>query len=298
MKKLLSLAVLSLGMITVANAEEYAPEKGDFAVELGFTPFNTADGSSFKLNDGMLKVRYFLSSKDALRLKIGFGIQNSKDTETYFSEPDEDDKANAWSIVDRTITEKNKNTNFSFMVGYERHLFTKGRFDVYAGLELGYGIQKFSGTETEVSTTKQYNGKTYLGYVDYDDVTTYTNQGTPGNGGVSLNYFSGNLFAGVDFYVWKNLYLGAELGLNFKTGKSPNTYRDYTGNAISYNAAGTVTDYVKTNFDGESNTTVTTTKIGDNVTTTTTHGPVRTNVTRTTSVGLYVEPAIRIGWRF
>lgn len=87
MKKALFILALSLGVASTANAQ-YSPEKGDFAAELGFTPFYTTNGSSFQLNEGMVKVRYFLSGKDALRLKLGLGVDSKTTTTTYNNNPD------------------------------------------------------------------------------------------------------------------------------------------------------------------------------------------------------------------
>ena len=49
MKKVFTFVALTLGMISVANAQYSEPSKGDFAVEVGFTPFNTNSGEAFKL---------------------------------------------------------------------------------------------------------------------------------------------------------------------------------------------------------------------------------------------------------
>ena len=82
------------------------------------------------LNEGMFKVRYFLTDKDALRLKLGVKIDNSSTTTTDGETPVDLKDAKVWN----SVTEINKkNTEFSFMLGYERHLAVSGRFDVYVG---------------------------------------------------------------------------------------------------------------------------------------------------------------------
>ena len=108
----------------------------------------------------------------------------------------------------------------------------------------------------------------------------------------------GNLFAGVDFYVWKNLYLGAECGFGLKTGKSPNKYYCYDNYKANYDATGALTSSIKTTFDGETNTTTTVTSTPSNTSTDTTNGPKTSNETSETSFKLFVEPAVRIGWKF
>lgn len=317
MKKLL-LAAVCFGMFTVANAEsDYSPEKGDFAVEFGFTPFKS-NGSTFQLNEGMLKARYFISDKNAIRLKLGLGIDNNTRTSSDSYHPAD---TKGVTVYDITTDVKTKNTSFSILVGYERHLFTKGRFDVYAGIELGYMMNKQNG-----SWCMKYEGTTYgsdnaiTGVTTcnvcadftnaYDAGSSFTVAGTlpsftPNYVSANANHnFVGNLFAGVDFYVYKQLYLGAELGLNFKTGKTPNSYasydidannKNYTGTTVKetiYTAkfnedAGTSTQKLTvdgkldTVFDGEPK-----------------YGPQRSNKSTNTSFKFFVEPAVRIGWRF
>lgn len=312
MKKLL-LAAVCFGMFTVANAEsDYSPEKGDFAVEFGFTPFQ-AGGETFKLNEGMLKARWFFTDKNALRLKLGLGIDNNTETKPSSYHPS---FTKNQMYYDETTETTNKNTNFSIMLGYERHLFTKGRFDVYAGLELGYIMEKHSGSETY-----NYSGNTY----DNDNKVSqnlqiqrnvdFCNQSSDGKK-TSSHSFNANLFAGADFYVWKNLYLGAELGLNFKTGKSPKYYT--TGKElrtdIQYNTGYSYTGYTSYTYT-YTTTTVKSTTFGEDIdetTTTTTStqtGYIPSDPTHSynskpstektnTSFKFFVEPAIRIGWRF
>lgn len=305
MKKVFTFVALTLGMISVANAQ-YEPEKGDFSVEVGFTPFNTG-GDAFKLNEGMMKARWFVSDKDALRLKLGLGIDNNSKTITESYDPIEKD--GSYSTFESTSKLKSKAADFSFMLGYERHLFTKGRFDVYAGLELGFGMSKYNSTGTIDKITNYFDedgkstGKS-ISNQSMDFVNQYvTHNPNTGdfdvdNNKVSQKYFSGNLFAGVDFYVWKNLYLGAECGLNFKTGKSPNVYTDQYSYSANYKANDVLNYSTETIVSGANNTTVTTTIRGGKTTEDKSNGTVKSTEHGSTSFNLYVEPAIRIGWRF
>ena len=143
MKKVLMLMALSLGMFSVANAQG-EPKKGDVAVEVGFSPFRD-NGETFKLNEGMLKGRYFLTDKDALRLKLGFGLNNKNSKQNNFQ--DANDKTRPYSISNSTSERKDKYTKFSIALGYERHFKTIKRLDFYAGAELGYGLESYSGIE-------------------------------------------------------------------------------------------------------------------------------------------------------
>ena len=79
MKKILTLAAVMLATAFAANAQEsYAPEKGDFSVEIQVNPFSN-NFTTFKLD--ALQGRYFFSSKDAMRFGIGFGIESKKDND-------------------------------------------------------------------------------------------------------------------------------------------------------------------------------------------------------------------------
>lgn len=295
---------LGLGMVSVANAQ-YAPQKGDFATEIGFTPFNTDNGQSFKLNEGMFKVRYFLTDKDALRLKLGVGIDNSSTTTTNGYTPVDLTNATAWS----STTEINKkNTTFSFMLGYERHFAVSGRFDIYAGAEFGYKVNKYSGDATYSRFSTVYDSDKKIAGTETLSLSAEAtdcqissfdaNNKTINLSSASKNVFVGGVFAGVDFYVYKNLYLGAELGISFESGKSPNYYYDSNSSFVTRNSEGTEIYSQFVNYSGESGTKVTTTVQGSTTTTETENTGVRSNETTTTKLKFYVEPAIRLGWRF
>ena len=292
MKKVLVLVALCFSAFTSVNAQ-YAPKKGDFALEFGFTPFSS-DGEAFKPIDNMLKVRYLVSAKDGLRLKLGLGINNTSNTTTELQPSTEP----YWTSIDKTTTTKNNRTDFSFMLGYERHLFTKGRFDVYAGIELGYGMTNLSGSIAEVKETLTKDEKGIIqGSEKIDNFTEYINQNTNG-GATSQGYFQGNLFAGIDCYVWKGLYLGMECGLRFKTGSGSNAYMSYTYDTKRYKADNSI-KYSKievyNGLTGDYKLTETGEGAGKPVDTKRT---VSTNESGTTSFALFVEPAIRIGWNF
>ena len=294
MKKLLFIATVSLFATATAKAQ-WSPEKGDFAVEIGFTPFKSG-GETFQLNEGMLKARYFITGKDAIRLKLGLDIDNQTSTET--SSYDPADKRGSYYVSESETKNKDKHTDFSILVGYERHLFTKGRFDVYTGLELGYILGKSSGTKTYSSVRSDYDSEgKFNGSSVTNTVTDYYNRNVAGDR-TSQNYFSGNLFAGVDCYVWKNLYLGAELGLGLKAGKSPNSYYSYTEVSTEYNASNAMVNQRTTRFDGSTGVTTITNTPSSSSSSTPSTAMVRNNETTSTQLNLFVEPAVRIGWRF
>jgi hypothetical protein len=122
-----------------------------------------------------------------------------------------------------------------------------------------------------------------------------------------------NLFTGVDFMLYRGLYIGTELGLSFKLGKNGNgTYEydletkgkystTYTGSTPSdyKNTSGSYTSYDK--FDSSTGIREQkTTYSGD----TSQYGPdysvqtVTNQTSKYSNLSLYVQPALRIGWRF
>ena len=192
------------------------------------------------------------------------------------------------------------------MLGYERNLDVSGRFDVYVGAEFGYKINKYSGDLAYNEFTTNYDADKKISSIEQVSATAEATdcQIYWYNGDIqyvssrSSNAFVGGLFAGADFYVYKNLYLGAELGISFESGKSPNYYYDYNSSVVSWNSQGTETSSKYINYSGETNTTVTTTTSGNTTNIETTNGIAKTKETTTTKLKFYVEPAIRLGWRF
>lgn len=78
---------------------------------------------------------------------------------------------------------KNSDFTFGFTVGYENHFKTYDRVDLFAGIEAGFGTR-----------TIKYDGKKV-------------------NGGYTQ--FGVDVFTGINFYVYKKLFIGAELGLGY-----------------------------------------------------------------------------------
>ena len=174
MKKILTIVSTILASAFASNAQEpFAPEKGDFSVEIQLNAFSK-DKPDFKPD--ALQGRYFLTSKDALRFGIGFGIDSKKENQN----TDNDD---LWT--------KTMNSNFSIDFGYEKHFFNYKRVDLYAGAALGFKLNRIRETQN-------------LG----NDRKTVTS-----NAGDSYNEFVAKAFTGIDFYVYKGLYVGAEFGL-------------------------------------------------------------------------------------
>lgn len=205
MKKFFITAAIAASAITGANAqhhEHYAPEQGDFGVEVRFNPFGE---SNFTLNDYEIKGRYFVSDKDALVLQLGINGVNRKSVETTTDN-------NGNSVLSDNEWTKYYYGTFNIDLGYERHFFNYKRIDLYAGGRIGYGCS-FAGQTTQ----------------DGDEKIQQIHYTKEGNAHASNNLRIA-AFTGIDFYVYKGLYLGAEIGLGMVDRLGVNTTTKVTSN--------------------------------------------------------------------
>lgn len=238
MKKILLAAAVIAASASAAVAEEtYAPQAGDFSVEVQFNPFSN-NFETFKIDQ--LQGRYFFSEKDAVRFGLGFGVSTDKET------ADPDNNSDLW--------EKKREGNFSINIGYERHFYSNRRVDLYAGAGIGFSLNS-------TCTTIQKEGLYDLSDPDSETILTQKTY----NAG-SWNQFVVKAFTGIDFYVYKGLYLGAELGLKVGFKSFPGVYTKGI-----YNDEGLWRENEETD---------------------------KGTSTKNFELGLYAEPALRLGWTF
>ena len=139
--------------------------------------------NTIKLNGGSINARYFFNDKNAARVNLGFGY--SSDSKGKISK-------HAGS--------------FSIDLGIENHFASIGRLDLYAGGELGFATTFGGAKEGDA----KLSGAILDGWSTNDPFLCY-------------NAFSLKAFTGVNFFVYKKLYVGAEFGLSF----SNKSYKDY-----------------------------------------------------------------------
>lgn len=237
MKKFFIAAIALLASVTGVKAEENVtlPASGDFSVEVQFNPFGN-DFDTFGLDNMKLKGRYFFGDQDAVRMGLGFGVNSNKVTPNPEGVGNEKDVNNTQRIG-----------NFAIDLGYERHFVKKGRIDLYAGAGLGFAMQNSCDTEKFYSNNEQCTKKTF-------NKNSYTT-------------FDVNAFSGIDFYVYKGLYLGAEIGVKIGFKTIPGQYTKGEFSSIS----GTWSNDIKSKKGAKS-----------------------TNL----NLATYVVPALRIGWTF
>lgn len=169
-----------------------------------------------------LKARYFFNEKNALRAKIGFDVTK--------------DKKSGNSDTYKSST----SGSFKFDIGYERHFDLAKRLDAYVGGELGV-VRDFAKTK------------------DYTDSNNWTKVKNADGAAVGFHIAA---VTGLDFYVYKSLYIGAELslGVESKVNKRSETVTCQNGKEETYK--------------------------GSN------------NKNRTTTAGIEVQPQLRLGWNF
>lgn len=178
-------------------------------------------GNGFNLSGGTLNFNYSLSDETTLRL--GFGFNVNKEAGTNAEERDFHTTNSALSIKPGIV-----------------HSFTgTDRLEPYIGAELLFGM----GSKCEFNEVE----------VEDKVVETETKSRNP--------FFGANAFTGFNFYVAKDLYIGAEVGLGFTV--APETH------VVSKDEEGKVTD----SKDNKAH-------------------------QHETNIGVNFNPAIRVGWKF
>lgn len=181
MKKILMIAVMAVAAVS-ANAQ-YTPQKGDFGTQVSFRPFgsaNSSDDATIKLDDDFAIVgRYMVTDQDAIRAKLGFSWANSSD-----------------KTANGTSYNPSSATAIGIAAGYERHFSVNDRLDLYAGAEAGFST---------LSTTKE---NIINGTDGSEQVRKVKNEG-------GFSSLSIGVFTGANFYIYKKLFVGAEIGFAY-----------------------------------------------------------------------------------
>ncbi|MDR1341234.1 MAG: hypothetical protein LBK58_14445 [Prevotellaceae bacterium] len=224
MKKFLFLAVMFALSITVIRAQESnKPEKGTLMLEAGLSPFATEN--SIQLQEGQIKAVYMTSDNFGFRVGIGFqSVSLSNDNGL----KDED-----WEKVSAGATQ------LSFTPGLISFLPGTKNLSPYFGAEL------IIITESNKSVTQSE---------DYRQVIKNSDDPT--------SIFGVGVFSGFNYYFSKNLYVGAELGLSFRSQSLKH-------------------ESIETTIDGDRETS----------------DPLENKV-RARSFGTSCNPFIRLGWSF
>lgn len=176
-------------LLSVGASAQLRAGKGSFGTEVQFYPFDREAESAELLG---LRFRYFMTDKDALRFKLGFGFE-SADNNSY----------------------SGKRADVSLDIGYERHFRINKRLDLYAGAQVGMYRHFVS---AEAIYTVSVNDGTYHTYqVSYENCLPDENGGL---GEMAYRGVAGSVFMGMDCYVYKGLYVGTEIGVGVASHKT------------------------------------------------------------------------------
>jgi len=239
MKKVLVFILIMSGLAVLAQAQ-YKPESGSVTTELQLSLFSfnakidyddeTINYSSGPFTMQGLRFRYFFNEKLALRATIGLNFDHDKvvknlDDSTFNYYYYYDTK----SITTGERTSKTRSTTFSIAPGLEYHFGKWERMSLYVGGELFFGVTTSKSTIDENKTSLNYRNfdsypsenYVYTEKVDYESSTEAKNC-KRGYGYGNNDYiqnapmaFGINALLGMDFYIYKGLYMGAEFGLGY-----------------------------------------------------------------------------------
>jgi len=201
MKKLLffiglSFLVFNVSAREAAEARVFTPQAGDFALSIDATPFLNFAGNIFgseatapSFNNGVLRGRYFLSERNAIRATLAF------DFGTDIYRIDVPQIGNTSNTV--TNTERFSHNEFVLAVGYE---FRRGagRLQAFYGGELIFGL----GNERDSFTYGNALGAN-------NTASRVTERKSGAMFGVGLGGF-----VGVEYFIAPRISLGAEVGIS------------------------------------------------------------------------------------
>ncbi len=280
------------GMTAFAQgSKDYLPD-GVITTEWRFNPF---DYESKPTNMAQLNARMFLNNKSALRLGVGVGFKNDKDEEGKSLNTQAVNASN-YDIANGTTTTTNKEFSLKVGLGYEYHFASIGRMDFYSGIEAGYLGRFYSATKESSTTTDNYatsgSTSTHTTTTEFDNAEYKKSNADRTK--FNENGIYGTVFTGVDFYIYRKLYVGVELGLTFNTGKKSNgTYETAKGKVST--VGGTQIENWTERYSSETGTTTYVDKLNSNNNKTTCDWAYENKGTFTK---VYIEPAIRLGWMF
>jgi len=202
MKKLFFLFSLFFLLTYYGNCQDTLKATASrISSELNFNPLN----GSFSLNNAsaQIKIRKFISDHKALRIAFTttFAQNNSSAFSNYGYNP-----------IDQKINQKSLTAALN--IGTERHLRGTKRLSPYLGWEIGFALK----TSKEID--KEGDHKITIDGSWWKREIFYSNYGyTIKTSFEEVGYWSvsGNIVAGIDYYVAKDFYFGVEIayGINY-----------------------------------------------------------------------------------
>lgn len=179
--------LIAFFLVSTLSAQEVMKQTGgEQNFEVLFAPIGN---SPIGMNG--IKYRKFSSPTSAFRITsfVGFGL-NTTMTPAYIDGKEEE------------LKKVKSHFDISLQPGLEWHLIGTDRISPYYGIE---AMISFNSSKTNSDETYYYNAYFEL----KDEGSGYKNITTENNKRLGIG---ANAFAGVDFYISRSIYLGAELG--------------------------------------------------------------------------------------
>jgi len=206
MKKILLFALGACMFTATADAQKQAG--GENNLQVLFAPLG---GSPISLNYGGISYRKFSSDgTSAWRLNLFIGLNNKTEV---VGQPDTSHAGSG--VLGSTKPQADKTTSgmtISLRPGYEKHFAGTESLSPYWGAELWFTMVTAKEEEDNVVTNATTANP---------DATDWMVLTTTKTGDGASTTFGVGLIAGFDYYIAKNLSLGAEFGFGFSTTSMP-----------------------------------------------------------------------------
>jgi outer membrane protein W len=209
MKKLLVL-VGAVALVGSTFAQKPSADDSKYSLE-GNINFAGDNGIIWQAPN--LRFRYFVNDNIAGRLQIGLGDGMGTPASEQYNYSENADGTGAVG------TETISRSQWMAQIGAEYHLAGTDRLSPYFMLGINIG----GGSRTDE-------------WVDYNGISGNYSAGFNANVENGISMFGINIGAGMDFYVFENVYLGLELGLGWMS----RTYKDGV-TTVTPTAGGTTT---------------------------------------------------------
>lgn len=191
-KTIFSLALLAVASVA-AVAQDFKPTSGMKTLELqAASPF--AAGRPFSIDN--IRLRYFIADDLAVRIQFGIFVDNERNVETVNDPTSTSNPQAQIELVDRE-----RLLNINIKPGIEKHFEGTDRLSPYLGAEIDFAIQSASSVDEAIGNGSSAN-----------TISTVTERGRDTRGNDGFTRIGLNLVAGADYYITKNIYLGAEIG--------------------------------------------------------------------------------------
>jgi hypothetical protein len=212
----------------VAQTKGYKPTTGTVTAEFGVTGglFSTSVG--LNNNAGLLRFRYFL--QDDLAVRIGFGVNSNSRTKNFYAPA-------GLPISGLQGTLVSKSGGVTLNIGAEKHFKGSDRLSTYAGADLLITSNNVSEKRENTSEAGDAFQQGFGGEL----------KGSNSQGDAASSGFGFRFIAGAEYYIVKNVYLGAEFGFGYQSLKNKVITGQSTSSVV--NAAFVITSSTTTPID-------------------------------------------------